>query len=196
MVAWLVAHGKIQVPTRPPVATLLVSGSGGGTRTARIQDPLLLLADDTQGTERLSAWAGEADADALAGMGETPVATTVRRLAVPGETPLAVIGDARLSGRMRPGAGGLWIELSWPSRIRGAAAGTRGVVRHGLAYAGPGEKCACKRYDCRAVVPVDWRRDHGTQAGPVREWQPGGGVRCAELTRRRTGAVTATVSGP
>ncbi|MEV8533952.1 hypothetical protein [Streptomyces sp. NPDC051211] len=41
----------------------------------------------------------------------------------------------------------------------------------------------CKRYDCGGVVPVSWCAEHGDAAGPVMEWHPGGGIRCAELAR-------------
>ncbi|MFD9339588.1 replication-relaxation family protein [Streptomyces sp. NPDC060028] len=77
---------------------------------------------------------------------------------------------------------------AWPSGLRGAAAerSAAGVVRHGMAYAGPGEGCVCKRHDCGGVVPVSWCPEHGDAVGPVMEWHPGGGIRCAALAGQRT----------
>ncbi|MFD8148155.1 hypothetical protein [Streptomyces sp. NPDC059708] len=60
-----------------------------------------------------------------------------------------------------------------------------GVVQHGSTYAAPGEKCVCRGFDCGGVDPVAWCREHGTQAGPVMEWHPGGGLRCTALAGRR-----------
>ncbi|MGW7194410.1 hypothetical protein, partial [Streptomyces sp. NPDC054838] len=59
--------------------------------------------------------------------------------------------------RFRSGSGGLRPTLTWPAGrpagLRGAAsAGSVGVERHAVAYAGPGEACACKRHDCGGVV--------------------------------------------
>ncbi|MEU6896198.1 hypothetical protein ABZ934_31535 [Streptomyces sp. NPDC046557] len=49
--------------------------------------------------------------------------------------------------------------------------GSVGVERHAVAYAGPGEACACERHDCGGVVPVSWcraprRRPAGRPARP------------------------------
>ncbi|WP_404962615.1 hypothetical protein [Streptomyces sp. 147326] len=72
MVAWRLALDKIGVPATVPAATIAVSGPGGRTRTLRSDDPALLLADDAQGTDRLSGWAQEGDADALAELRHRP----------------------------------------------------------------------------------------------------------------------------
>ncbi|MEU4356279.1 hypothetical protein [Streptomyces virginiae] len=56
VVAWLLAHGKIVVPTEVPSAALVVAGAGGGTRRFRLEDPHLLLADDAEAEDRLSGW--------------------------------------------------------------------------------------------------------------------------------------------
>ncbi|MFF1561568.1 hypothetical protein [Streptomyces sp. NPDC058279] len=102
--------------------------------------------------------------------------------------------------RFRSGSGGLRLTLAWLTGLRGAASvGSVGVERHGVVSAGAGEACACKRHDCGGVVPVGWCAEHGDAVGPVMEWHPGGGIRCTELTRWRTDAVTAgaaTSSGP
>ncbi|MFD0123039.1 hypothetical protein [Streptomyces virginiae] len=61
--------------------------------------------------------------------------------------------------RFRSGSGGLRLTLACPTarlpdcptaRLRGTAASgpAGGVVRHGIAYAGPGEGCVCARHDC------------------------------------------------
>ncbi|MFD7915186.1 hypothetical protein ACFV30_31450 [Streptomyces sp. NPDC059752] len=89
-----------------PAATLAVSGSGGRTRTVRVDDPVLHLADDAQGTDRLSGRAKEDNADALAELGDGPVGMNVKRLTVAGSAPLAVLGDFRVSERARPGRAG------------------------------------------------------------------------------------------
>ncbi|MGW0394406.1 hypothetical protein ACWDYJ_26665 [Streptomyces sp. NPDC003042] len=113
---------------------------------------------------------------------------SVGRLTAPGTGPLAVMGEVRVAERFRSGSGGLRLTLTWPAGLRGAASvGSVGVERHGVAYAGPGEACACKRHDCGGVVPVSWCAEHGGVVGPVMEWHPGGGIRCVELARRRTG---------
>ncbi|MCX5174048.1 hypothetical protein [Streptomyces virginiae] len=54
MAAWLLAHDKIGIPaTLPaatlPAATLAVAGPRGLTRTVRLDDPVLVLADDVEG---------------------------------------------------------------------------------------------------------------------------------------------------
>ncbi|MFG2987427.1 hypothetical protein ACGFYQ_40495 [Streptomyces sp. NPDC048258] len=67
-----------------------------------------------------------------------------------------------------------------------------GVVRHGVAYSGPGEGCVCRRHDCGGVVPVSWCAEHGDAVGPVLEWYPGGGIRCTDLSAARAAAVGQT----
>ncbi|MFJ3841510.1 hypothetical protein ACIPY6_39225 [Streptomyces sp. NPDC090054] len=66
VIAWLLAHGKIEVPTRTPTASLLMTRFGGCTRTFRLDDPVLPLADDVEEEDRLSGWSTEEDAEALA----------------------------------------------------------------------------------------------------------------------------------
>ncbi|MFD3329585.1 hypothetical protein [Streptomyces sp. NPDC058701] len=81
-------------------------------------------------------------------------------------------------------AGGVYIELSWPARVRGRADSAAGIVRHGLAHA-VGEGCPCARHACGGIVPASWCAEHGAAASPVMEWHPGGGIRCTELTQAR-----------
>ncbi|WP_185899842.1 hypothetical protein, partial [Streptomyces sp. WAC07061] len=66
VVAWLLAHDKIAIPMGPTVATLVVAAAQGAARRFRLDDPHLVLADDATGTDCLSAWAADEDADALA----------------------------------------------------------------------------------------------------------------------------------
>ncbi|MGW6616989.1 hypothetical protein ACWGA0_26525 [Streptomyces erythrochromogenes] len=89
--------------------------------------------------------------------------------------------------RFRSGSGGLRLTLAWPAGPRGTAATglAGGVVRHGIAYAGPGEACACAQHGCGGVVPVSWCPEHGDQVGLVLDWHPGGGIRCTDLSRTR-----------
>ncbi|KOU78125.1 MULTISPECIES: hypothetical protein [Streptomyces] len=92
-----------------------------------------------------------------------------------------------MTDRFRSGSGGLRLTLAWPAGLRGTAASgpAGGVVRHGIAYAGPGEACACARHDYGGVVPVSWCAEHGDAVGPVLEWHPGGGIRRTDLSRAR-----------
>lgn len=186
VVDWLLAHGKLTVPSVAPAATVTVLGAGGRTRTVRVDDPSLLLADDAEGVDRVSGWAVEADADALGALGEGACGMTVRRLTAPGFAPLAVMGDVRVSGRDRASGGRAYLELSWPARVRGTAGSASGVVRHGVTYAGVGEECRCTRQDCGGIVPAAWCPEHGGSAAPRMEWHPGGGIRCTALARGRT----------
>ncbi|MFE2248687.1 hypothetical protein [Streptomyces lavendulae] len=39
VLAWLLVHGKIEMPARTPIGALLMARSGGGTRTVRLDDP-------------------------------------------------------------------------------------------------------------------------------------------------------------
>ncbi|TDU73521.1 hypothetical protein EDD91_0070 [Streptomyces sp. KS 21] len=111
---------------------------------------------------------------------------SVSRLTAPGTGPLAVLGEVRVIERYRSGSGGLRVTLAWPAGVRGAAAegAAGGVVRHGVPYAGSAQECACRRNGCGGLVPVSWCTEHGDTAGPVMEWHPGGGIRCAELHTR------------
>ncbi|MFE5713425.1 hypothetical protein ACFQ7J_21745 [Streptomyces sp. NPDC056501] len=196
MAAWLLDHDKIDIPSQTPPAMLLLDGAEGPTRL-RLDGPLLLLADNAEEEDQLSGWTTDADADALAELTAGTFGASLRRLAVPGADPLAVPGEVRVIDRFRTGSGGLKVTLGWPAALRGAASDRQagGVVRHGLAYAGPGKACACKRHACGGVVPVPWCEEHGTSAEPVLEWHPGGGIRCADLARSRSAAAADAPSG-
>ncbi|MFD6879702.1 MULTISPECIES: hypothetical protein [unclassified Streptomyces] len=196
VVAWLLAHHKIGVPTGPTVATVVVTAAGGAGHRFRLDDPWLTLADNTEGEDTLSGWSTDTDADTLAELTAGPFGTSLRRLNAPGTGPLAVLGEVRVIDRFRSGAGGLRVTLAWPAGLRGAASAmsTGGVVRHGVTYAAPGEACVCARQECGGVVPVSWCADHGDRAAPVMEWHPGGGLRCIDLAAGR-GSGAAVASG-
>ncbi|MGW7029086.1 hypothetical protein ACWGFX_18095 [Streptomyces xanthophaeus] len=185
IVARLLAHDKIEVPTGPTVASVLLAGTGGAAHRFRLDDPWLNLAEDADGEDQLSGWSTDTDADALAALAAGKFGASVRRLTASGAGPLAVLGEVWVIDRFRSGAGGLRVTLAWPSGLLGPAAegAAGGVVRRGLAYAGLGEGCVCKWYDCGGVVPVGWCTEHGDAVGPVMEWHPGGGIRCKELAR-------------
>ncbi|MCX4808853.1 hypothetical protein OG594_46190 [Streptomyces sp. NBC_01214] len=87
VVAWLLAHGKIAVPTEAPSAALVVAGADGGTHRFRIEDPHLLLANDAEDEDRLSGWTTDEDADALAALSAGTFGLTVKHLATPGAPP-------------------------------------------------------------------------------------------------------------
>ncbi|MFD3761907.1 hypothetical protein [Streptomyces sp. NPDC058622] len=184
--AWLLAHNKLAIPHTLATAILSVTAAGVDTLRVRLADPELRLADDVDGTDRVSGWTEPADADALTGASGAAWGMTVRRLAVPGAGAVAVTGDVRVSDRAAS-AGGVYIELSWPARVRGRADSAAGIVRHALPYA-PGEGCPCARHTCGGIVPASWCQEHGAAASPVMEWHPGGGIRCTELTQDREGA--------
>ncbi|MFD8289492.1 hypothetical protein ACFV2B_14920 [Streptomyces lavendulae] len=169
VLAWLLAHGKIEVPTRTPTAALLMARPGGGTRTVRLDDPLLTLAEDASGEDRLSGWSTDDDADTLAALTGAASGGTLRRLTVPGSAVWAVSGGVRVVDRVRTGAGGLYVALAWPAGLRGAASTqpTGGVIRHALPYSVPGEACVCRRQECGGLVPVGWCVEHGDAAGPA-----------------------------
>ncbi|WP_328623188.1 hypothetical protein [Streptomyces sp. NBC_00354] len=140
VVAWLLTHDKIEVPTGPTVASLVLAGAHGATHRFRLDDPWLDLADDAAGEDELSGWSTDADADALAELAAGEFGASLRRLAAPGTGPLAVLGEVRVIERFRSGSGGLRVTLAWPAGLRGAAAEgpAGGVVRHGVAYCRPG----------------------------------------------------------
>ncbi|WP_405419242.1 hypothetical protein [Streptomyces erythrochromogenes] len=198
VVAWLLAHDKIEVPIGPTVATLVLAGvgvgAGGASHRFRLDDPWLTLADDAGGEDTLSGWSTDDDADAIAALAAGEFGAAVRRLTAPGTGPLAVPGEVRVIDRFRSGSGGLRLTLAWPAGLRGTAAPgpAGGVVRHGVAYAGPGEACVCARHGCGGVVPVSWCAEHGDAVSPVLEWHPGGGIRCTALSTSRTAAVGQT----
>ncbi|MFE3288297.1 hypothetical protein ACFXJJ_35060, partial [Streptomyces sp. NPDC059233] len=138
VVAWLLAHDKIEVPVGMPSASLAVVGPG--RRTFRLDGPWLDLADDAEGEDQLSGWSTDADADELAALAAGEFGAWVSRLTAPNTAPLAVLGEMRVIERFRSGSGGLRVTLAWPARLRGTAAEGRagGVVRHGVPYAGSG----------------------------------------------------------
>ncbi|MFE2149140.1 hypothetical protein ACFXAO_03775 [Streptomyces lavendulae] len=197
VLAWLLAHGKIEVPTRTPTAALLMARPGGGTRTVRLDDPLLTLAEDASGEDRLSGWSTDDDADTLAALTGAASGGTLRRLTVPGSAVWAVSGGVQVVDRVRTGAGGLYVALAWPAGLRGAASPrpAGGVIRHSLPYSVPGEACVCRRQERGGLVPVGWCAEHGA-AGPAVEWHPGGGLRCAVLAGKAgSGGAAVAVSG-
>ncbi|WP_331723815.1 hypothetical protein OG592_44630 (plasmid) [Streptomyces avidinii] len=184
VVAWLLAHDKIEVPTGPTIATLVLAGAGGASHRFRLDDPWLTLADDAAGEDTLSGWSTDTDADTMAALAGAEFGAVLRQLTAPGTGPLAVPGEVRVIDRFRSGSGGLRLTLAWPAGLRGTAGSgpAGGVVRHGVAYAGPGEACVCARHDCGGVVPVSWCPEHGNAVEPVLEWHPGGGIRCTDLS--------------
>ncbi|MFJ9551119.1 hypothetical protein [Streptomyces erythrochromogenes] len=190
VVAWLLAHDKIKVPTGPTLATLVLAGggAGGASHRFRLDDPWLTLADDAGGEDTLSGWSTDDDADAIAALAAGEFGASLCRLTAPGTGPLAVPGEVRVIDRFRSGSGGLRLMLAWPAGLRGTAAPgpAGGVVRHGVAYAGGGEACVCARHDCGGVVPVSWCAEHGDAVSPVLEWHPGGGIRCTDLSHARS----------
>ncbi|MFD8633734.1 hypothetical protein [Streptomyces sp. NPDC059533] len=189
VVAWLLAHDKITLPAGAGQASLLVRGTAGATGRFRLDAPWLGLADDVEGTDRLSGWVvDDADADALAALAAGEFGATLTRLTAPGAGPLAVLGDVRVTDRFRSGSGALRITLEWPARLRGTTSptGTGGVVRHGVPQARVGEECVCERHDCGGLDPVLWCDEHGGEAPPVLDWHAGGGLRCAQLAHGRT----------
>ncbi|WP_162688858.1 MULTISPECIES: hypothetical protein [unclassified Streptomyces] len=134
----------------------------------------------------MSGWLTDADADELAELAAGEFGVSVSRLTAPGTGPLAVLGEVRVIERFRSGSGGLRVTLAWPAGLRGTASSVKpagGVTRHGVPYAVPGKGCRCERHDCGGLVLMSWCEEHGDTAGPVMEWHPGGGIRCAELAR-------------
>ncbi|WP_330335356.1 hypothetical protein OHS33_37205 [Streptomyces sp. NBC_00536] len=128
VVAWLLAHDKIEIPTGPTVASLVLAGGGGTTRRFRLDDPWLTLADDAEGEDMVSGWSTDTDADALAELAAGEFGASLRRLNAPGTGPLAVMGEVRVIDRFRSGSGGLRLTLAWPAGLRGAASeGSVGV---------------------------------------------------------------------
>ncbi|NED11855.1 hypothetical protein [Streptomyces sp. SID9124] len=182
VVAWLLAHGKVTVPTGLEAAPLTVLGAGG-ERRMRLYDAALDLDHDAAGEDRLTAWCTETDADVLADLAAGECGATVHRLAVPGTAPLAVTGEVRVISRYRSGEGaGLRVTLAWPAGLRGAAAPVGGgLVRHGRRSLRRGDSCRCARHDCGGLTPSPRCPEHGTAAAPVMEWHPGAGIRCTAL---------------
>ncbi|WP_328765454.1 hypothetical protein [Streptomyces sp. NBC_00272] len=159
VVAWLLAHDKIEVPTGPTIASLVLAGSHGATHRFRLDAPWLALADDAADEDCLSGWSTDADADALAELAARSSGASLRQLTAPGTGPLAVLGEVRVIDRFRSGAGGLRVTLAWPASLRGAASSARpegGVVRHGVRYMASGASCGYERHDCGGLVLVSW----------------------------------------
>ncbi|OEJ30028.1 hypothetical protein BGK67_00260 [Streptomyces subrutilus] len=52
VVAWLLAHDKIEVPIGMPSASLVVVGTGRRTSRFRLDDPHLVLAEDAEGEDQ------------------------------------------------------------------------------------------------------------------------------------------------
>lgn len=135
VVAWLLAHDKIAVPTGMPRATLVVVPSlgAGPEERGRMDDPCLELTDDPEGEDRLSGWMTDDDADILAQLTTVKTGASLRKLTVPGTDPLAVPDGLRVIDRFTAGSGGLRVTLAWPARLRGTASprAAGGVIRHG-----------------------------------------------------------------
>ncbi|MER6392772.1 hypothetical protein ABT236_30445 [Streptomyces sp. NPDC001523] len=114
VVAWLLAHDKIEVPTGPTLATLVLAGDGvgGATHRFRLDDPWLALADDAGGEDCLSGWSTTDDADALGALTAGEFGASLRRLTAPDTGPLAVPGQVRVTDRFRSGSGGLRVTLA------------------------------------------------------------------------------------
>ncbi|MEV7526453.1 hypothetical protein [Streptomyces sp. NPDC091371] len=107
IVAWLLAHDKIGVPIGMSSASLVVVGAGRRPSWFRLDGPRLVLADDAEEADQLSAWFTDADADELAALTAGEFGASVGRLTAPGTVPLAVLGRVRVIERFRSGAGGL-----------------------------------------------------------------------------------------
>ncbi|MEU3721511.1 hypothetical protein [Streptomyces sp. NPDC031705] len=116
VVAWLLAHDKIEVPIgMPPSASLTVVCPGRRTVRFRLDGPHPVLADDAEGEDELSGWSADEDADELAALTEGEFGAAIRRLTAPGTVPLAVLSRVRVVERFRSGSGGLRMTLAWPA---------------------------------------------------------------------------------
>ncbi|MFD3723456.1 hypothetical protein [Streptomyces sp. NPDC058674] len=65
--AWLLAHNKLTIPHTLPAAVLSAAAAGDEFRV-RLADPELRLADDVDGTDRVSGWVEAADAEVTPGV--------------------------------------------------------------------------------------------------------------------------------
>ncbi len=161
VVAWLLARDKIEVPTGPTVASLVLAGTGGATHRFRLDYLWLSLA----GEDQLSGWSTDAMAELAAREFGASCAAGPRRTAPDRAGPRRTAPDRAGPRRYRPvgGAGGSAGDRPVPVRVGrpagdggmavrpGGAAAERlaaGVVRQGWAYAGPREGCVCTRHDC------------------------------------------------
>ncbi|EFL12778.1 predicted protein [Streptomyces sp. C] len=173
----LAARGRqATTPTVLPSRMLVVRGAGPRTRTVRLEDPALALAEDASGEDRLPGWAAPEDAEALAVLVESSVSVGVERLTVRAARPMAVRGSLRIAGRDRPGASGLWLELAWPAALRGTAARSGGVVEHAVLPSGTSADCCRARHACGAVTATPWCRPRHSrrpgERGPPRGRDP------------------------
>ncbi|MEU7697165.1 hypothetical protein [Streptomyces sp. NPDC039028] len=186
VVAWLLAHDKIAVPSSVPAATLTVRPSldAGAAERLRMDDPILELTDDPTGEDRLSGWMTDTDADTLAQLATADTGAALARLTAPGTTPLAVPDGLAVIDRFRAGTGGLRVTLAWPACLRGTASPrhTGGAIRHALPHT-PTTLCQCVRHACGGITPTPHCADHGRTVEPVLEWHPADGIRCANLRR-------------
>ncbi|MEU3607077.1 hypothetical protein AB0E83_16760 [Streptomyces sp. NPDC035033] len=182
VVAWLLDHDKIAVPSTVPTATLHLRPTGAAPRRFQLWDPWVELSDDPEGEDRLTGWMADDDADTLAVLAAADA--SVSRLTAPGTDPLAIPGDVRVIDRFHPGSGGLRVTLAWPSHLRGHAARTHagGLIHHALPHSAPGTDCQCARQNCGGIIPTPYCPEHGRAAEPAMEWHPAGGIRCARLT--------------
>ncbi|MFF6888573.1 hypothetical protein ACFY9F_35960 [Streptomyces sp. NPDC012421] len=183
VIAWLLAHDKIAIPTGVPAATLSVRPSlgAGAAERLRMDDPILELTDDPTGEDRLSGWMTDTEADTLAQL--TTAGAALARLTAPGTTPLAVPDGLDVIDRFRAGSGGLRVTLAWPAHLRGTASPrhTGGVIRHGLPHTALTDWCRCARQTCGGIIPTPYCADHGRVVEPVMEWHPADGIRCTTL---------------
>ncbi|MFE2015665.1 hypothetical protein [Streptomyces sp. NPDC059491] len=187
VVAWLLDHDKIAVPSGVPAATLTIGPAlgAGAAQRFRMDDPLLKLTDDPEDEDRLSGWMTDTDADTLAHLTTAESGAALRKLTAPGTTPLAVPDGLHVIDRFRAGTGGLHVTLAWPAHLRGTASPRTagGVIRHGLPYPAPTTWCRCARQTCGGIIPTPHCADHGRAVEPVMEWHPADGIRCVNLTR-------------
>ncbi|MFI1712674.1 hypothetical protein [Streptomyces litmocidini] len=182
VVAWLLDHDKIAVPTGVPAATFTVRPSlgTGAAQRFRMDDPLLELTEDAEDEDRLSGWMTEDDADTLAELTAAEAGASIRKLTTPGTAPLAVPDAVRVIDRFKAGSGGLRVTLAWPAHLRGTASPrtTGGVIRHGLPYTAPSTACRCARQTCGGIIPTPYCTEHGTAVELAMEWHPANGIRC------------------
>ncbi|MFD9357291.1 hypothetical protein [Streptomyces sp. NPDC060031] len=102
---------------------------------------------------------------------------------------LAVLGEARVTGRAAGAQGREYVELSWLARVRGTAASDPGVVGHGPGL--PVRTVCLRRHRHDGAVTARCEQ-HGTAVESVMERHSGGGIRCVELG---WGASELTTSG-
>lgn len=126
VVAWLLAHDKIDVPVGPTVASLVVAWPGGATRQFRFDDLWLFLSDDAAGEDCLSGWSTDDDADALAELAAGERGASVRRLA--DRARYRPVGG---SGR-GPGDRAVPVGIGWSAADAGVAGRIAGSCRGGV----------------------------------------------------------------